>query len=380
MKEQVITARASNRNVSVSNGRASGAAVQRPLPRSRGSVASRPRNGGGSSARKALAYLPLVGKITLAVLVGVLLFAGYRAVAAASFFQARSVDVSGTTRVSGDEIKTIVTHNVAQTGVWKADLAAISKQLQSLTWVRSAVVSRVLPDGIRVRITERTPRAVARTTAGKLVWVDDEGVRLGTVSPSDHLPSFFIRGWDEAETSAARVENQARLQKYLELAREWSAASLSERVSEINLDDLRDVRAQLAGDDSQIEVRLGKDNLTARLRRALQVLDEQRNTPRAPFITYLDVTRETSTTVGHSSGKQISSEGDNAVSENAELNPAQPNPGVAREVKVADKSKENKSKSARKDKDAERQQKKNSDAKDKATAEAKAKTRPRRVG
>ncbi len=361
--------------MSVSSGRASG--VQRPSPRTRGAVTTRPRNG-VSGARKALAYLPLVGKMTLAVLIGVLLFAGYRAAAAASFFQARSVDVSGTSRVNADEIKTIINHNVAQTGVWKADLAAISKQLQSLTWVRSAVVSRVLPDGIRVRITERTPRAVARTSNGRLVWVDDEGVRLGTVSPSDHLPSFFIRGWDEAETSDAHAANRERLQKYLEVAREWETANLSERVSEINLDDLRDVRAQLAGDDSQIEVRLGKENLTARLKRALQVLDEQRNTPRAPFITYLDVTRETSTTVGHSSGKQLSSEGENAVSENATREMAKASDNATREVKVAARSKEIKSKAARKD--AEPKRKKNNDAKDKATAEAKAKTRPRRVG
>jgi len=41
--------------------------------------------------------------------------------------------------------------------------------------------------------------------------------------------------------------------KYLELAREWQTAGLADRVSESNLIDIRDVRVQLAGDDSQIE-------------------------------------------------------------------------------------------------------------------------------
>ncbi len=354
--------------------------VQRPVRRDRNAVTTPRARDGRSSARKALAYLPFVGKITLAVLVGVLLFAGYRAVAAASFFQARSVDISGASRVNADEIKTIVTHNVAQTGVWNADLAAISKQLQSLTWVRSAVVSRVLPDGLRVRITERTPRAVARTSAGKIVWVDDEGVRLGTVSPSDHLPPFFIRGWDESETNEARAENRERLQKFLEVARDWSAANLSERVSEINLDDLRDVRVQLAGDDSQIEVRLGKENFTSRLKRALQVLDEQRNTPRAPFITYLDATRETSITVGHSSGTQASTDGAGTLSGVGETDLAKANANVTRQPKAIVRSKETKTEAPHKDKAAEPQRKKNRDEKDKATAEAKSKTRPRRVG
>lgn len=365
--------------MSVSNGRAN-STVQRPSPRARGAVATRPRNSGGSSARKALIYLPLVGKITLAVLVGLLLFAGYRAAAAASFFQARSVDVSGTSRVSADEIKTIVSRDVAQTGVWKADLAGISKQLQSLTWVRSAVVSRVLPDGIRVRITERTPRAVARTGAGRLVWVDDEGVKLGTVAPSDHLPAFFIRGWDESETDGARASNRARLQKYLELSREWGTANLSERISEINLDDLRDVRVQLAGNDSQIEVRLGKENLTARLKRALQVLEDQRNKPVAPYITHLDAMQESRITIGHSVGTQTSSNDDGAASGNNEPVPVKASAGVAASSKTSAKRADNKNKAAHKNNDADERAKKKRDEKDKATAEAKAKVRPRRVG
>ena len=104
------------------------------------------------------------------------------------------------------------------------------------------------------------------------------------------MPAFFIRGWDEAETDAARAENRERIGKYLEMSREWLAAGLVERVSEVNLTDVRDVRAQLANDDSQIEVRLGSKDFGKRLGNALKVLDEQRNTPRAASITYLDAT------------------------------------------------------------------------------------------
>ena len=45
---------------------------------------------------------------------------------------------------------------------------------------------------------------------------------------------------------------------------------LSERVSEVNVIDIRDVRAQLAGDDSQIEVRLGSQDFGKRLKDALE--------------------------------------------------------------------------------------------------------------
>jgi cell division septal protein FtsQ len=258
--------------------------------------------------RKALSYLPLVGKALLSVVAGVLIFTGYRAAASASFFQARNLDVSGTSRASADEIKALLRREVSQTGVWRADLAALGAEIERQPWVRNATVSRVLPDGIRVRVAERVQRAVVRTAGGKFIWVDDDAVSLGPMSPADRMPAFFIRGWDESGEAAARAENRERVQKYLEMTREWEALGLSARVSEVNLGDLRDVRVQLAGDDSQIEVRLGEKDFGSRLRRALRVLDEQRNTPRGPFITYI-MTLETRTIIGTSTGSQVSGEG-----------------------------------------------------------------------
>jgi len=84
----------------------------------------------------------------------------------------------------------------------------------------------------------------------------------------------------------------------LELQNEWTAAGLAERVSEVNLDDLHDVRAQLAGADSQVEVRLGRDDLTKRLHQALQALDEQRQTPRGAFVSYIDMTQGKRAVIG----------------------------------------------------------------------------------
>lgn len=286
MREQVITPRANGRGAQAGGaGRGrSGGVTQKPARRSPSTRAS---NGG--TLRAVLAYLPLVGKVLLAIVAGVLIFAGYRAAASASFFEARSVDISGVSRASADEIKAVVRRATMQTGVWRADLDTISAEVEKLPWVRKAVVSRVLPDGLRVRVTERAPRAVVRTNAGKFIWVDEDAVSLGQMSPSDQMPSFFIRGWDEASTEPARMENRDRIQRYLEMSREWESMGLSERVSEVNLGDLRDVRAQLAGDDSEIEVQLGGGQMSDGLRRALIALDDQRNTSCGPFIIHLVV-------------------------------------------------------------------------------------------
>jgi hypothetical protein len=168
------------------------------------------------------------------------------------------------------------------------------------------VVTRVLPDGLRVRITERAPVAVVRTVAGHFVWVDDEGVLLGEMKPDDQMPPFFIRGWEEDGTEDARKENAARVQKYLELSHEWTSENLSDRVSEVTLIDLRDIRVQLAGNDSQVEVRLGSQDAASHLKIALDELDRYKQGGRGSSITYVAVLAGR-VVIGSSSGSKTAS-------------------------------------------------------------------------
>jgi cell division septal protein FtsQ len=376
MKEQVITPRASGRSVGAGKGR-SGEMVQRPARRDRGSSASRAK---GIGLQRVLAYLPIAGKIGLAVVVGVLIFAGYRAAASASFFQARSVDVSGTSRASSDEIKAIVRRGAAQSGVWRADLDAISKELKTVAWVRDAVVSRVLPDGLRVRVTEREPRVIVRTSSGKFLWVDDEAFNLGAASPTDQI---FMRGWNEEGSEAARAENRERVQKFLEMTRDWETKGISRRISEVNLDDMRDVRVQLTGDDSQIEIQLGKEDFGTRLESALMTLDKQRSTPIGPFILHVNVAQGVE---GKSAIIGLSQDAPNFSSASheegaPEFESVKANArGAAKPVPESRKAKE---KIPRKDEEPARKKdkdKKEKSRKDKASPEAKTESRPRRVG
>jgi cell division protein FtsQ len=274
--------------------------------------ARRDRESGESIAtrlRSLVGYIPLalrIGVIAILALVGLI---GYRAAASADFFRVRTVETRGAVRASNDDIKTTVMRDVAETGVWRADLDQLSKRLERLPWIRTAIVTRVLPDGIRVRITEREPRAVVRTTTGKFIWVDDDAVHLGEMSSTDHMPAFFLHGWNEESTSAAQTENRQRVARFLELQRDWDAQSISDRVSEVNLQDLRDVRVQLAGDDAQIEVRLGGQDQAARLKKALTVLDAQRQTARGPLISYIDLSQGKRAIVGLVTGNQTVADG-----------------------------------------------------------------------
>ncbi|HEX8853061.1 MAG TPA: FtsQ-type POTRA domain-containing protein, partial [Pyrinomonadaceae bacterium] len=275
MREQSGTPRAGSVRATAGKGRAGGARgnvaqqqQQRPAPRRTKSSKS-----AGGSWGTALRYFPLMAKLLLAVCAGLLVFKGYTTMASASFFNIRSVEVEGEARVSEEEIKAAVHRAADASGVWKADLAAVSDEIRKLKWVRTATVARVLPSGLRVRVTEREPRLVARNAAGGFDWVDEDGVFLGKASVAD-VTSFLVRGLDETTTELARQQNRERVRKALEMEREWKASGLIERVSEVNLDNLKDVRAQLSGDYSQIQVFLGERDFGRRLQRAFKALAE----------------------------------------------------------------------------------------------------------
>jgi len=286
------------------------------IGKSKPGVGQRPARRGSSETisarlRSLLAYVPLALRIGVAAIIALIAFVGYRAAASASFFQVRTVETRGASRASVDDIKNLVRHDVSETGVWRADLQQLSSHLEHLPWVRTAIVTRVLPDGIRVRITEREPKAVVRTAAGRFMWVDDDAVFLGEMSSTDQMPSFFLRGWNEDNSNTASSENRDRVRKFLELQRDWSAQGVAERVSEVNLLDLHDVRVQLANDDSQIEVRLGSQDQSARLSKALSVLDAQRQTARGPLISYIDLTQGKRAIVGLVTGNHTVAESKN---------------------------------------------------------------------
>jgi cell division protein FtsQ len=300
VREQVIPQKVGNRT---GIGKARAGAGQRP--------AKRPAESIGARLRSLLGYVPTarrIGLIAVVVFLGVVV---YRAAAAASFFQIKKVETKGASRASVDDIQALVRREVAATGVWRADVQELSQHLERLPWVRTAIVTRVLPDGIRVRITERQPRAVVRTSSGKFIWVDDDAVYLGDMAPADQMPAFFLRGWNEEE--GGQAENKQRVAKFLELQKEWDGQGLSERVSEVNLQDLRDVRVQLANDDSQIEIRLGGQEQGVRLKKALTVLDAQRQTARGPLISYIDLSQGKRAIVGLTTGSHTVADGADAA-------------------------------------------------------------------
>lgn len=196
---------------------------------------------------------------------------GYRTVTASEFFDVKKIDVRGAARASKDDIEKIVGGETEKSGVWNADLSEIKNRVERLAYVKSAAVSRVLPDGVRVNVVERVPKAVARIDGGDF-WVDDEAVILSLVGKNEERPAFFLRGWDQSKAENAQKDNQQRVKMYQKMLEDWREFDLSRRVKELDLDDLQDPKALVEDSGMTVSIDLGKENYAKRLQKGLEIV------------------------------------------------------------------------------------------------------------
>ncbi len=194
---------------------------------------------------------------------------GYRTVTASDFFDVKVFDIRGANRVSRDEVQKIVGAQTVKTGVWNADLNEIKANIEKISYVKSAAVSRILPDGIRVYINERMPKAVVHLETGD-VWVDDEANVLGAIGKTDEKPGLVIRGWNNSRSDEAVKENQSRVKMYLKMLADWREFDLIKRVKEVQLDDLDDPKAMVEDSGQNVSIHLGRDYSSKRLQKGLE--------------------------------------------------------------------------------------------------------------
>ncbi len=257
---------------------------------------------GGRSARKGDGVaknfgrfgLPLIISGILIIGLSVLGFAAYRSAAASDFFRVRSIDIRGNQRTSAEDIRRVVATETEKPGVWNADLADIKAKIEKFPFVKTAALSRALPAGIRVDITERVPAAIVHLKTGDFL-VDSDGMVLSTIKGDDKDFPFPITGWDETKSEKAMNENATRLKIYKKMLDEWKPFDLTSRVKMVDLTNPREPAATVEDSGRQINVTLAKDDLGKSLKTALEVLAGKGAKVRSvdaegvyPVIQYLD--------------------------------------------------------------------------------------------
>lgn len=225
----------------------------------------------------------LIPAVLIAVILGVfgaMGYFGYRAVIASSFFKIRTelIEVDGLPnteegRARKKEIIRMVEKLVREESEatdprkhsFLLELQSIAEVVNGLPYVKTASVSRKMPDGLRVSVVQRERAAVFRID-GQDIWFDEDGERLDIVKAGDPNAPFVMRGWNSAGTPQANEDNKKRIELYRRLKSEWTQNDLSDRVTEVDATNLRNLRVTVGGGEGPSVVIIGNDDFANRLR------------------------------------------------------------------------------------------------------------------
>jgi len=210
-------------------------------------------------------------RVAVALAVAAVLGAG--AVAAkrvmySSRFSVASVDVSGLARLGRDEI--LATAGIEPgMNLFSVDPRAVVTRLEALPFVRHAQVVRSFPNRVAIVVDERRPFTVVN--AGRLHWIDDEGVDLGVESRAVPLPMPVLSGLEPEDLAGEGRALSERAALGIALVRGLVRAqsSLLGHISEI---DLSRPEGPVLYTVDGVEVRLGREEWEARLGRLQGVL------------------------------------------------------------------------------------------------------------
>ncbi len=216
----------------------------------------------------------IAGRIVLAV--GALLLLAAAAVGAAAarsvlmhdsrFILSTSDDiqVEGNAHLSRAQVLSVFAPDLER-NIFRMSLAERRADLERLPWVQHATVMRLLPNHVRVQITERTPVAFVRQGT-QIGMVDASGVLLDMPPEDAGDPRYSfpvltgIAAEDPLSTRAARLEVYQQFMKELD----GSGQKLSNAISEVDVSNPEDVKALVTSGGSDILVHFGDENFLAR--------------------------------------------------------------------------------------------------------------------
>lgn len=186
--------------------------------------------------KKYLRPLARVAGISACIVIAAgIIYGGYRAAGAVTFFRLTRIDVSPAKRLNREEI-------LAQAGIEpgqdlaRLNLKRLGEQIAQNPWVENVRVNRYLPDRLSIAITEREPLAVVNM--GYIYYLDKKGVVFKVLNQGDALDYPVITGFSEEEMSSNPSGTRDALKTTCELIttlRERGAFILAD-VSEIHYD------------------------------------------------------------------------------------------------------------------------------------------------
>ena len=169
-----------------------------------------------------------------------------------------NIAISGTNNVSRAQVRNVMASDIDR-NVFFVPLEERKKQLEQIPWVQSASVMRLLPNRLKIDITERTPVAFVEI-GSHIALIDANGVIM-ELPPGQATKYSFpvvvgISDSDPLSTRAARMKIYSQFMKELDS----SGGHYSADISDVDLSDPYDIKATVTDPQGAVLVHLGPAN------------------------------------------------------------------------------------------------------------------------
>ena len=226
----------------------------------------------------------VAGRIVLGVVAFTLLaavvvaFAGVRSYLMhdARFVLASSDDIqiTGADHLTRDQLVSVFGADLER-NIFRVSLGERQADLERLPWVDHATVMRLLPNVLRVEITERTPVAFVRQ-GSQIGLVDASGVLLDMPPDAAGDPHYSFPVLTGLSADEAVSERAAKMEIYEQFMHDLdgSGQRLTDSVSEVDVADPEDVKALITSGSSDLLVHFGQEKFLQRYQQFEEHLQE----------------------------------------------------------------------------------------------------------
>jgi cell division protein FtsQ len=173
-------------------------------------------------------------------------------------FEVQKLSVSGVKRVQENEVLAKARFEVG-TNVFRVDLDGIRERVEELDWVRYALVQRVLPDQIIIKIVEREPIGLTRIRGE--IYQFDMDAKILDPDPAAAASFPVLDGMRPGDKKG----NASKVASYRRVLEELGDATLSE----IHINEAAEVSVVSASDP--LLVNLGTGDFRTRWIKYLQL-------------------------------------------------------------------------------------------------------------
>jgi cell division protein FtsQ len=168
-----------------------------------------------------------------------------------------NISVSGMSNVARSQILEVMASDIDR-NIFFVPLEQRKKQLEQIPWVQSAAVMRLLPNRLKIVVTERTPVAFVEVNS-HIEMIDSSGILMEMPANQGRYSFPVIIGVSDNDPLSVRA---ARMKIYTRFMQELDAsgAHYSADISDVDLSDPDDVRATVTDPHGAVLVHLGSSN------------------------------------------------------------------------------------------------------------------------